>query len=141
MPISNKRAREEIEDTSPTLLVNQASTSTITEEPITVNANYLSPRADNKNQNSDELALKLNRLKDKSARYVSHEEFLTCCIENKLIPKGLELSLEPTIGNSYQEFIDNWYRNMKEFSFILVKDIVPFCGKTIEEAAKNIDEA
>ena len=70
IPRSNKRAREETEDTPPTLLVNQASTSTITEEPITVNVNYLSCRANNNKQNTDKLALKLNQLKDKSGRYV-----------------------------------------------------------------------
>ena len=104
---SNKRAREEIEDTSPTQPVNQASTSTITEESIIVNVNYLSPRANNNTQNTYKLALKLNRLKDTSTRYVADKEFLSCCIKNKLTPKGLELLLEPTIGNYDQEFIDN----------------------------------
>ena len=90
------------------MYVYQASTSTIIEEPITVNANYLSPRGYNNNRNTGKLALKLNRLKDKSARYISHKEFLTRCIENKLKAKGLELSLEPSIGNYDQEFINNW---------------------------------
>ena len=63
-----------------------------------------------------------------------------CRLENKLIPKGLELSLEPNIGNCDQEFIDNWYSNLNDFSFILRKDIVKFLGKTIEETAKSIDE-
>ena len=60
-------------------------------------------------------------------------------MENKLIPKGLELSLQPAIVNYDQEFIKNWYSNLKGFSFVLVKDIVKFCGKTIEETAKSID--
>ena len=123
---SNKRAREEIEDTSPTQPVNQASTSTITEESTIVNVNYLSPRANNNTQNTYKLALKLNRLKDTSTRYVADKEFLSCCIKNKLTPKGLELLLEPTIGNYDQEFIDNWYSNLEEFSFIIMKDIVKF---------------
>ena len=62
------KEQERKQDTPPTLLVNQASTSTITEEPITVNVNYLSCRANNNKQNTDKLALKLNQLKDKSAR-------------------------------------------------------------------------
>ena len=94
---SNKRAREETEDTPPTLLVNQASTSTITEEPITVNVNYLSCRANNNKQNTDKL--KLHQL---------NKESLTRCIENKQIPKGFQLLLEPTIANYDQEFIGNW---------------------------------
>ena len=40
---TNKRARQEIEDTSATLLVNQASTSSITEETTIVNVSYFSP--------------------------------------------------------------------------------------------------
>ena len=62
IPRSKKRAREEAEGTPPTLLVNQASTSAITEEPITVNVNYLPAQANNNKQNSDKLALKLNRI-------------------------------------------------------------------------------
>ena len=48
--------------------------------------------------------MKLNRLKDKNKRYQSHREFLSQCIESKLIPKGLKLELEPTTGNHDQEF-------------------------------------
>lgn len=109
IPRSNKRTKEEIEDTSPILFVNRASTSTTTEEPIATNANYLSPRANNNNQSTDKIALKLNRLEDKSVGYDPHKEFLIRCIQNKLIPKELEVSFEPTIGNCDQEFIDNWY--------------------------------
>ena len=75
---------------------------------------------------------------------VSHKKSLIRCIENKLIPKGLELLLEPTVGDYDQEFIDNWYSNLKEFYFILMKDIVKFCGKTIEETQiklkQNLDK-
>ena len=73
IPRSNKRARQETEDTSPSMMVNQTSTSTITEGSLTVNVNYLSPRAGNNNHNTDKLALKLNRLKDKSAKCLSHK--------------------------------------------------------------------
>ena len=38
------------------------------------------------------------------------------CIKAGLIPKGLKLELEPTIGNQNQEFLDNWYTNLKDFS-------------------------
>ena len=107
---------------------------------ITVNVNYFSPQANNNKQNTDKLVLKLSWLKDKSAKYVSQKEFLTRCTENKLVPKGLELSLEPTIGNYDQKFIDDWYSNLKEFPLILMKYIAKFLGKTIEETAKSIDE-
>ena len=93
--------------------VNQASTSTITEEPILVNMSYFSLRNNNNNQNTNKRTLKLNRLKGKSFRYVSHKEFLTYNIENKLTPKGLNLSFEPTIGNYDQKSVDRWYSNLK----------------------------
>ena len=49
--------------------------------------------------------------------YVSQQEFHTRLIENELIHKGLELLLKPNIRNYYQEFIDNWFSKLKDFSF------------------------
>ena len=69
----------------------------------------------------EQQTMKLNRLKDKNARYQSHREFLSQCVESKLIPKCLKLELDPTIGNHDQEFLDTWYSNQKEFSLTLMK--------------------
>ena len=73
--------------------------------------------------------MKLYRFKVKNAQYQSHREFLSQCIESKLIPKGLKLDLEPTIGNHDQEFLDMWYFNLQEFSLTLMKGIVKFCDR------------
>ena len=62
------------------------------------------------------LAIKLNRLHDKNTRYESHRDFLLQCIREKIIPKELELMFEPTIVNHNQEFLDNWYSKLKQFS-------------------------
>ena len=78
-------------------------------------------------------------MKDKNARYQSHREFLSQCLESKLIPKCLKLELEPTIGNHDQEFLDTWYSNQKEFSLTLMKWIVKFCDKTLSETAAHIN--
>ena len=83
--------------------------------------------------------MKLNRLKDKNARYQSHREFLSQCIESKLIPKGLKLELVPTIDNRNQVFLDTWYSNLREFTLTLMKGIVKFCDKTISETAACIN--
>ena len=69
------------------------------------------------NINKEGVALKLNRLKEKHPRYESHKEFLTRCISEKLVPMGLKLKLEPTIGNHDQEFLVNWFSKLNEFSF------------------------
>ena len=62
------------------------------------------------------LAIKLNRLHDKNTRFESHRDFLLQCIREKIIPKELELVFEPTIVNHNQEFLDNWYSKLKQFS-------------------------
>ena len=77
-------------------------------------------------------------MKDKQARFVSHKEFLTRCVAEELVPKRLEVALEPTIGNHDQEFLDNWYSKQKQFSLSLMKDIVQFCEKTINKSAQDI---
>ena len=50
------------------------------------------------NKSKEQIALKLNRPKDKVTRYESHKDFLTRCIAEELILKSLKLQLEPTIG-------------------------------------------
>ena len=65
-------------------------------------------------------------------------EFLSRCITNGFVPKGLELMLEPTIGNHNQHFLDNWYSKLKQFSLSLMKDIVQFCDKTINATTTEI---
>ena len=51
------------------------------------------------NINKEGVAWTFNRLKEKHARYESHKEFLTRCVSENLVPKGLKLELEPTLGN------------------------------------------
>ena len=136
-PKPNKRFREE--ETNPSILVSGASTDTLIEEPTSINTSYLQPSTPTHTYiNKEQVAVKLNRLKDKSARYESHKEFLSNCIQSKLIPKGLKLELEPTIGNYDQEFLDNWYAKLKDFSLILMKDIVQFCSLTVQKTNEDI---
>ena len=66
------------------------------------------------------------------------KNFLTRCVAEERVPKGLEVALEPTIGNHDQEFLDNWYLKQKQFSLLLMKDIVQFCDKTINKSAQDI---
>ena len=60
------------------------------------------------------------------------------CITEKLIPKGLKLELEPTIGNFDPGFVEEWYSKLKGFSLILVKDITTYCEKTIKSTNESI---
>ena len=116
-----------IEDVTPEILVSQASTSTIEvtikDEGDNANPNLLTARPA-RTHNTDWLAFKLNHLHAKSARNKSHKDFLSRCIQEKLVPKGLELNIEPKIGNFDRELVDNWCLNLKDLSFILMKQIV-----------------
>ena len=74
--------------------------------------------------------VRLDRLYDKKARYNSHIKFLSKCINEKVVPKGLCIQLEPTIGNFDQNFVNNWYQKLNKFSIELMNDIVNFCKET-----------
>ena len=84
--------------------------------------------------------LKLNRLKDKAVRNKSHKHFLSRCIAEELVPKGLKLELEPTIGSYDQELVDTWYSKIKTFSLTLMKGIVAHWDKSIVKTEDNIKD-
>ena len=118
--------------------MNQASAATITEDSINRIQNFstASPII----HNTDESTLKAKCLKEKCASYISHKNFISQCVKNKLVPKGLDLTYEPTIGNYDQDFIDNWYSDFKYFFLVLAGQIDSFCDKTIDEIAIIIND-
>ena len=120
----SKCQQEENED--PIILVNQVSTATLAEDTVNKENNFLSTPMF-REKKKEQLTLKLNRLKDKHARYKSHKQFLEQCIQAGLIPKGLKPELEATIGNRNQEFLNNWYTKLQDFLLILMEDIVKYC--------------
>ena len=132
----SKRLRAEEENT-PGIVLDAPSTSTLVEEEPRPNINLLMTDEQREKQTTY-LAVKLNRLQDKNTRFESHKDFLSQCIKEKLVPKGLELILEPTIGNHDQEFLDNWYSKLKQFSLSLMEDIVQFCEKTIDKTTQEL---
>ena len=89
------------EDDNPAILVSEASTATLIADNLKEDQNFLITPTFAKRY-KEQQAMKLNLLKDKDAQYQSHREFLSQCIESKLMPKGLKLELEPTIGNDDQ---------------------------------------
>ena len=136
---NQRLAKRKHEDFTPTILVEQTPTSTLIEENELTETPF-SGFTSSTDKQKKKKALKLNRLKDKSIRYESHKDFLNRCLAEKLVPKGLRLELEPTIGNYDQEFVDTWYAKLKSFSLTLMKDMASYCDKTIEQTKKNIKE-
>ena len=88
----------------------------------------------------DFLATKLDRLHDKNERYKSHKDFLVKCLEGNVIPKGLRLDLEPSIGNHDEEFLNKWYGKLEEFSKSFMNDVISFCDKTLTETEAKITD-
>ena len=66
-----KRLREE-NNLSADIIVEMPSTATLVEESKTVNVKFLSPETHSQKSNNY-LAIKLNYLKDKQARFESHK--------------------------------------------------------------------
>ena len=133
----NKRRRvdtneENIAVTTPTLQLNDGpleSESTIT---VLDNPNY-NPR------NTETLAKKLDRLYDKKARFESHENYLSKCLTNNLIPNGLRVFVEPSIGNRDDAFLKKWYERLDEFSRTLTNEVVEFCEQEITKTKLEIE--
>ena len=54
------------------------------------------------------------------------------------MPNGLKLELEPTICNHDDDFLNNWYKNLQQYSLDFVKDVATFCDTTITCLASEI---
>ena len=132
---STKRLR--LEEENPSIQLDHESTTTLIQQSSVIDMMVLATPVDT-SINKEKLALKLNHLKNKSARYESHKSFLNQCIREKLIPKGLEVYIEPTIGNHDQEFLDNWNQLFKDFSLVLMKNIVSFCDQTLTATTTEV---
>ena len=131
----SKRPREDLEN-APRIIINSPSKNGMNnqsqEQQIIISGNY--------NKKAEYLALKLDRLRDKAGRYESQKSFLEKCIAENVIPNGLKLELQPTIGNHDEEFLSCWYNKLQSFSKEFMKDIISFCIKTSSELTDDINK-
>ena len=86
---NQRLAKRKSEELTPTNLVEQTSASTLTGENEVTETPFLGFTSSTDKQ-KEKIALKLNRLKDKTMRYESHKDFLKRCLTEKLVPKGIE---------------------------------------------------
>ena len=89
---------------------------------------------------AEKLAFRVDRLNDKRCRYESHEQFLKKCLANNLVPNGLKVYVEPSIGNRNEEFLKLWHSKLDEFSKTLTGIVIKFCETEITETKKEIHE-
>ena len=118
----------------PSILVNDLPFASASRETVVAGSTT------NYNRSNDFLVSKLDRLHDKHERFVSHKEFLQKCLENNVVPKGLKLELEPSIGNHDEEFLTKWYQKLEEFSNSLMSDVISYCDKIKTETTSSISE-
>ena len=71
---NQRLAKRKHEEFTPTILVEQTSTSTLTGENEVTEMPFLGFTSSTDKQ-KEKIALKLNRLKDKTIRYESHKDF------------------------------------------------------------------
>ena len=88
----------------------------------------------------ERMARKLDRLRDKQGRYVSHLNFIKKCLEQDVIPNGLSVWVEPSIGNRDEVFLNKWHERMKEFSKVLANDVLEWSETTLTKTKGEIDD-
>ena len=74
------------------------------------------------------------------ASYSSHIGFLKECRESKVIPKGLKIDVEPSIGNQDEHFCSKWFARLEEFSLTLISDIIEYSESIEDDTNKRISE-
>lgn len=55
-----------------------------------------------------------------------------------MVTKGSKQEVGPTLDNHDQEFTDNCYIKLNEFSLMLMENVIPCCDKTFKKANNNI---
>ena len=86
----------------------------------------------------------IQNIYDKVGRFESHAQVLRKCLEHKIVPKGLQVYVEPSIGNRDDEFLNKWHSRLEEFGRLLTTDVIEFSEKTIrvtKEEIKNTEIA
>ena len=77
---------------TPTLQINDLPLVSESTETIVSNPNH-NPKK------KEYLAIKLDKLNENKRRFESHENYLSKCLTNNLIPNRLKVYVEPSIGN------------------------------------------
>ena len=88
------------------------------------------------------IEFKLRRLQHKANRYEEYNSFLKRCINEKAIPRGMELDIGPVIGNLDDRFVEMWYEVNDEaradFQWKLLKNTLDFCEHSITSVNTEI---
>ena len=129
-PAKRQREEDACEGVNATTMISPQSTG---------NANVHIAIGITDTRSKEKTALKLNNLNDKKARFESHKSFLTRCYEEKIIPNGLKIYVEPSIGNHDDDFLKKWFDILETCSFQLMEHTINFSKKTITNVSEEIE--
>ena len=59
---------------------------------------------------------------------------------DKIIPCGLSVYVEPSIGNQDKAFLKTWHENLQSFSLTLMSQLIYFCDQTINKVNEEIEK-
>ena len=62
------------------------------------------------------------------------------CYRDKIIPHGLSIYVEPSIGNQDEAFLETWHENLQSFSLTLMSQVITFCDQTINKVHEEIEK-
>ena len=62
------------------------------------------------------------------------------CYPDKIIPRGLSIYVEPSIGNQDEEFLETWHEKLRSFSLTLMSQVITFCDQTINKVNEEIQK-
>ena len=96
-------------------------------------------RKTNNEEEIMKLAFCLDRIKNKKIRFLSLKDLLEKSLHDKLTPNGLKISLEATIGNQNEEFVNQWYK-IQVCAKQLMKMTIKFCETAIKETEHEVKE-
>ena len=119
---------------TPIVQLNDQPLNSVSTETVVHN-----PRYRETEREKEHLTFKLDKLNDKKCRFESHEAFLNKCLTNNLIPNGLKVYVEPSIGNRDDEFLSQWHARLDEFSRTLTSDVAEYCVKEIAKTKEEIE--
>ena len=121
-----------VNNDTPVLRINDEPLESISNETVVSNPGFYL-------KEKEHLTFKLDRLNDKKCRYESHEAFLNKCLNSNLVPNGLKVYVEPSIGNRDELFLTQWHARLEEFSKTLTMDVVAYCEKELTNTKTEIE--
>ena len=57
-----------------------------------------------------------------------------------MIPNGLKVFVEPSIGNRDDDFLQKWHDRLETFSKTLTSDVIEYCEQVIAKTDEEIKE-